>query len=402
MRIEEPARLFADYARFCRDVQRRAIEFENQPERRKHLRAFNGREVADILGISQSHLRNLVRDQNFPQGVVSSNGRRSFAIEDIHAARLALYRLTGNPRYNPRRQPRVGEKLQVVTFVNFKGGSGKTTSATHFAQYLALNGYRVLLIDLDPQASATALFGLAPALEVEEQATFAGWVRGERTTARADAIACSTYWPNIDLIPATIGLQHVEYELVGRLARQRDYPFYAELLGLVGVLEDRYDVVVCDCRPDVGMLTINALIAATALVIPIPPSMMDFASSGEFFRFMSEVVEDLKLALGDKVMTYDFVRVLTTKFRPADRSQSDIVRWMSAIFKDTALQYQMLETAVIDAAGIVKETLYEYEPTSNRRSYERGLEAMNRVNAALEDELLAVWGRDMVKRREAA
>ena len=402
MRIEEPARLFADYARFCRDVQRRAIEFENQPERRKHLRAFNGREVADILGISQSHLRNLVRDQNFPQGVVSSNGRRSFAIEDIHAARLALYQLTGNPRYNPRRQPRVGEKLQVVTFVNFKGGSGKTTSATHFAQYLALNGYRVLLIDLDPQASATALFGLAPALEVEEQATFAGWVRGERTTARADAIACSTYWPNIDLIPATIGLQHVEYELVGRLARQRDYPFYAELLGLVGVLEDRYDVVVCDCRPDVGMLTINALIAATALVIPIPPSMMDFASSGEFFRFMSEVVEDLKLALGDKVMTYDFVRVLTTKYRPADRSQSDIVRWMSAIFKDTALQYQMLETAVIDAAGIVKETLYEYEPTSNRRSYERGLEAMNRVNAALEDELLAVWGRDMVKRREAA
>ena len=402
MRIQEPARLFADYARFCRDVQRRAIEFENQPERRKHLRAFSGREVADILGISQSHLRNLVRDQNFPQGVVSSNGRRSFAIEDIHAARLALYRLTGNPRYNPRRQPRVGEKLQVVTFVNFKGGSGKTTSATHFAQYLALNGYRVLLIDLDPQASATALFGLAPALEVEEEATFAGWVRGERSPARADAIACSTYWPNIDLIPASIGLQHVEYELVGRLARQRDYPFYAELLGLVGVLEERYDVVVCDCRPDVGMLTINALIAATALVIPIPPSMMDFASSGEFFRFMSEVVEDLKLALGDAVMTYDFVRVLTTKFRPADRSQSDIVRWMSAIFKDTALPHQMLETAVIDAAGIVKETLYEYEPTSNRRSYERGLEAMNRVNAALEDELLTVWGRDMVKRREAA
>jgi len=388
--MDDIATRFERFAELCRAVQRKAIELENHPEKRKRLRRFAATEVAAVLGISPGHLRNLVREPGFPAGETRVGGRRSFSIEEIRAAQRWLYETTGNPRYAPGRRPEAGERLQVVTFVNFKGGSGKTTTAVHFAQYLALRGYRVLLIDLDPQASATALFGLDPDAEIGEGGTFASWL------ARSDeprALVRSTYWPGLDLLPASIALQHAEYELVGQLLERRDFPFYAQLAELLDVLGDSYDVVVCDCRPDVGMLTLNALWAATGLVVPIPPSMLDFASSGEFFRFLAGVARDFRGSLAADALSYDFVRIVTTRFKAADRNQAEIVRWKQALFQDAVLPEPMVDTALIDAAGILKETLYEYEPGGNRRTYERGLEAMDKVNRALEREILRTWGR---------
>ena len=386
---------FERYARLCREVQERAIALENHPEQRKRLRRFPAREVAEILGISASHLRNLVREPGFPQGELHGGGRRSFTLDDLAAARTWLHRATGNSRYafRGRRGP---DRLQAVAFVNFKGGSGKTTSASHFAQWLVLQGHRVLLVDLDPQASATALLGLAPAVDIAEEDTFAAWIRREvddEEAALAERLVRRTYWPGLDLLPANIGLQHAEYDLVGNLLRHRDWPFYAQLKSLLDRLEPSYDVAVIDCRPDVGMLTINALIAATGLVVPIPPSMIDFASSGEFFRFMAEIARDLRQHLSARIMTYDFIRVLTTKHRSTDRNQAEMISWTRALFGEAVLENSMLETSLMDAAGLLKETLYEYEPVGNRRSYERGLEAMNAVNRSLEQEILRAWGR---------
>jgi len=394
---------FERYARLCREVQERAIALENHPERRKRLRRFPAREVAEILGISASHLRNLIREAGFPQGELHGGGRRSFSFEDLGAARAWLHRTTGSARYAPR--ARGDERLQAIAFVNFKGGSGKTTSASHFAQWLVLQGYRVLLVDLDPQASATALLGLAPAVEVAESDTFAAWIRreeGDEEQALARRLVRRTYWPALDLLPANIGLQHAEYDLVGKLLRQRDWPFYAQLESLLAHLASGYDVAVIDCRPDVGMLTINALVAATGLVVPIPPSMIDFASSGEFFRFMAEIARDLRGHLSTRIMAYDFVRVLTTKHRSTDRNQAEMMSWTKALLGDVVLESGMVETSLMDAAGILKETLYEYEPTGNRRSYERALEAMNAVNRSLEQELLRAWGRVPAARRQVA
>lgn len=388
--MEDIATRFERFAGLCRAVQRKAVELENHPEKRKRLRRFGPGEVASVLGISPGHLRNLVREPGFPAGEIRAGGRRTFSLEEIHAARRWLFESTGNTRYAPTRRPEEGERLQVVTFVNFKGGSGKTTTAVHFAQYLALRGYRVLLIDLDPQASATALFGLDPDTEIGESGTFANWLAG---TQQAGALVRRTYWAGLDLLPASIALQHAEYELVGRLLERRDFPFYAQLAELLGEIGDAYDVVICDCRPDVGMLTLNALWAATGLVVPIPPSMLDFASSGEFFRFLAGVARDFRGALTTDALDYDFVRVVTTRFKATDRNQAEIVRWKRALFQDAVLGEAMVDTALVDAAGILKETLYEYEPAGSRRTYERGLEAMDRVNRMLEQELLRAWGR---------
>ena len=133
--------------------------------------------------------------------------------------------------------------------------------------------------------------------------------------------------------------------------------------------------------------------------------MLDFASSGEFFAFMAEIARDFRSSVAPDALAYDFVRIITPRFRLSDRNQSAIVSWKHALFQDAVVREPMVETALIDAAGIVKETLYEFEPTGDRRTWRRGLTAMSKVNAALEAELQAVWrgGSAAVARvREAA
>src|SRR6185312_7978458 len=99
---------------------------------------------------------------------------------------------------------------------NFKGGSGKTTSAVHFAQHMALNGYRVLLADLDSQGSATALFGVDPGQEVMRSNSFTGWLEGD--TNASSNLPLKTYWPTIDLLPGGPVLQQAEFALAQRAA----------------------------------------------------------------------------------------------------------------------------------------------------------------------------------------
>jgi chromosome partitioning protein len=79
-----------------------------------------------------------------------------------------------------------------------------------------------------------------------------------------------------------------------------------------------------------------------------------------------------------------------------------MMSWTRALFGEAVLENSMLETSLMDAAGLLKETLYEYEPAGNRRSYERGLEAMNAVNRSLEQEILRAWGRTPSSGRDVA
>ena len=225
----------------------------------------------------------------FHKGNCTEGDAEVLALKSPGLADLALS-YNRHPRYSPKER-RANERLQAVAFVNFKGGSGKTTSATAFCTVVGAPGISSFTGGLGSQASATALLGVAPATDVRAGNMFAAWIRREDTDekALANQLIWPTYWPALDLLPANIALQHAEYDLVGNLLRKRDWPFYAQLENLLAHVAPKYDVAVIDCRPDVGMLTINALVAATGLVVPIPPSMIDFASSGEFFRFMAEI-----------------------------------------------------------------------------------------------------------------
>jgi chromosome partitioning protein len=216
--------LFEEYASLAEAVQRRIIEIDNKPEQKKRLHLFPTREAAELLGISDSYLRRLVLDDGaLPQGEALGPNRRGFKLEDVNLIREQLLGRTGDSRYRVGRSAATADPLQVIALCNFKGGAAKTTTAVHLSQYLALRGYRVLLIDLDSQASATGIFGFHPDEDLAEEDTLYGFMRPQgRSLAE---LARPTYIPGLDLVPANLGLYRVEFELPVRQMKETNFRF---------------------------------------------------------------------------------------------------------------------------------------------------------------------------------
>jgi len=376
---------FRRIADVLRSTQRVAIEVENAPERRKKLRSFSAQEVATLLGVTQKELRAGTKFGPAPT-------RMGFA--EVQALRASLQGKVAGIAPVPNRRP--GERLATTVFTNFKGGSAKTTSSVHFAQYLALAGYRVLLVDLDSQGSSTAQFGLDPSAEVGRDNSFTAW-----TTARdagrqieAQLLCQATYWPTIDLVPAGSILSEAEESLSRRaaLGKAETTLYFEELQSFLTTLGDRYDIAVVDTRPDINMLMTTALHAATGVVVPTRATMTDLASTGEFFAHLAGYVDDFNAAFGQG-LDFDFARILVTAYDPTDRSQEALVTLLRERFGDAVLSGEFLHSRVMGTAGFGKETLYEYEPSTDRTAYNRVLVSANAVNRAIEREILCAWGR---------
>jgi chromosome partitioning protein len=384
---------FRRIAEVLRSAQRAAIEVENAPDRRKRLRTFSVQEVAALLGVTQRDLRSA--------GVPGASGRSApprarLTFEEVREIRSALQGRVADVAPPPGRRPDLGEGLPTVAFTNFKGGSAKTTSSVHFAQYMALAGYRVLLVDLDSQGSATAQFGIDPATEVGRENSFAAWVaaRDGGTAVDAAALCQATYWPTIDLVPAGALLAEAEENLSRRATSGTvgDTLYFEELAAFLAAAGARYDVAVVDTRPDVNMLMTAALHAATGLVVPTRATMTDLASTGEFFAHLAGYVADFRATFGHG-LDFAFARVLVSAYDPTDRSQEALCALLRERFGDLVLPGEFLHSRVMGTAGFGKETLYEYEPSTDRAAYNRVLASTNAVNRAIEREILRAWGR---------
>ncbi|MGG5890522.1 AAA family ATPase [Falsiroseomonas sp. HC035] len=366
---------FHQIAEVLRSTQRAAIEVENAPEKRKRLRTFSMPEAATLLGVPQKVLRAAVGAPGRP-----APPRLSF--DDLQRARSAL----GARRHLGASQ----QRLPTVVFTNFKGGSAKTTSSVHFAQYMALAGYRVLLVDLDSQGSATAQFGLDPATEVLRANSFAAWThaRDAGVPIPGGTLCQPTYWPTISLVPAGAALAEAEESLSRRAVSGEPEAvlYFEELEVFLASVAGQFDLAVVDTRPDVNMLMTAALHAATGIIVPTRATMTDLASTGEFFSHLAGYVSDFQAGFG-KALGLVFSKILVSAYDPSDRSQEALLELLRDRFGDAVLASPFLNSRVMGTAGFGKETLYEYEPTTDRAAYNRVLASANAVNRAIEQEL---------------
>jgi len=147
--------------------------------------------------------------------------------------------------------------VQTIACANQKGGVGKTTTVVNLASQLATSGHRLLVVDLDPQGNATSGFGVDRSLL--DQSIYDGVVDG----APLEALIVTTSAAGVDLVPSAIALAGAEVELANVDARER------RLRRLIEGVLDRYDVIFIDCPPSLGLLTVNALTAADAVLIPL-------------------------------------------------------------------------------------------------------------------------------------
>ncbi|MFS8148364.1 plasmid partitioning protein RepA [Rhizobium sp. BR 249] len=363
------------------------------PNAKKTLRSFSLAEVANYVGASQSTLKKLHLEGKGPCPRTSPSGRRSYSAEQMLELRryLDAHGRSESRMYVPHR--RGHEKLQVIAVVNFKGGSGKTTTAAHLAQHLALTGHRVLAVDLDPQASLSSLHGFQP--EFDQASSLYEAIRYDGEKKPLSEIIHKTNFPGLDIVPANLDLQEYEYDTPLAMADKSSNDgktFFTRISRALAEVDDRYDVVVIDCPPQLGYLTLTALTAATSVLITIHPQMLDVMSMGQFLLMLGGILKPIRAAGAE--VNLSWYRYLITRYEPTDVPQAQMVGFMSTMFHEFMLKNQMVKSTAISDAGITKQTLYEVERASmNRGTYDRALEAMDAVNAEIAGLIHQAWGR---------
>lgn len=362
-----------------------------QPESRKTLRKFQPSEVSELTGISMSNLRTRHQDGDFPEVETDSRGRRLYSAAEIDQIRHIMAKTGRNGEaYLPGR--RAGDALQVISIVNFKGGSSKTTSAIHLAQRYALRGYRVLAIDMDPQASLTTMFGYRPEIEFAEGGTIYDALKYEEPVALSQVIR-KTYFHNLDLAPAGLMLSEYETETAYALQHKIDPPFTQRLAIALDEVEANYDLVIIDCPPQLGFTTMTALLASTGLLITVVPSMLDVASMAQFLEMAGETVRALEEAAGP--IDWNFLKFLIARYEPTDVPQSQMAGFLRSILLDQVLTTPMLKSTAISDAGMTQQTIYEIEPSQVlKKTLDRILESVNGVANEFETVIQNSWGRE--------
>ncbi|MBK0023893.1 plasmid partitioning protein RepA [Ochrobactrum sp. S46] len=361
------------------------------PTAQKQLRKFAPGEAAKLLGISDVYLRTLVNEGIIGDAEKNAAGRRLYSLEQIHAIREHLGK--NKKAYIQHRE--ADDRLQVIAVTNFKGGSGKTTTAAHLAQYFALRGYRVLAVDLDPQASLSALFGIQPEFDLEPNETLYGAIRYDDAQRPLKDIIRKTYFTGLDIIPGNLELQEFEHETPRALTsstRSSDKMFFTRVASALSSVETDYDIVVLDCPPSLGYLTLSALCAATSVLVTIHPQMLDVASMSQFLHMTAGLFGVVERAGGNA--NYDWFRYVLTRYEPNDSSQSQIAGLLKSLFGERVLTSSMVKSAAISDAGITKQTLYEVgRENFHRQTYDRAIEALDAVNGELEQLVKEAWGR---------
>ncbi|MDY8111090.1 plasmid partitioning protein RepA [Fulvimarina sp. 2208YS6-2-32] len=375
------------------------------PTAQKALRSFTSGEAAKLVGVSDGYLRQLSLSGDGPQpDEIGPGGRRSYTLQTINALRLHLssQHEPGSAKarqYLKWRDEAVGEHCQVIAVTNFKGGSGKTTTSAHLAQYLALEGYRTLAIDLDPQASFSALLGYQPELDLSDNETLYAAIRYDEHRRPLKDVVRRTYFDGLDLVPGNLELQEFEHttprqlaEKGGRMLNDGDLPFFARLGGAIDEVRAEYDIVVIDCPPQLGFLTLGALCAATSVLVTVHPQMLDVASMSQFLFMTSDLLSVVREAGAE--LNFDFLRYLVTRYEPHDGPQAQIAGFLRAQFGARVLTNAMVKSTAISDAGLTKQTLYEVgRENFSRGTYDRAIEALTAVNAEVEALVKASWGR---------
>lgn len=242
----------------------------------------------------------------------------------------------------------------VVSCVNLKGGVGKTTLSVNFAAYCGRAGKRTLLIDLDPQTNAT--FSCITVNAWEEHAKMHGTVSDllgarQHTSAtskqkKASEVVIRDVFKNVDLIPSHLDLFTIDLDMAGATARE------TKLRKALHDVQDDYDVVICDCPPNLTIPTQNALAASGFFIVPISADFLSALGIGILLRRIRQLSEDL-----DQPLQLAGI-VLSRIGRPAYH-RDEIVTALRHQFKDGVLKSTLSERVRVAEAAAKNQSIFD-------------------------------------------
>ena len=361
------------------------------PDATRAMRKFASSEVATLLEVTEAYIRQISLKDRGPTPEVTANGRRLYSLEQILELRLYLAEHGRKKWMNPRRI--AGEECQIIAVTNFKGGSSKTSTTIHLGHYLALRGYRVLAVDMDPQASLTSLHGALPGFDYREGDTLYSAIRFEDPIP-TEQIIQPTHIAGFDVICAGLELTEFETAVALEMRKSGGTSFLLRVSQALEQITEKYDVILLDCAPSLNFLTLSSLTAATGVLIPVPAHMLDVDLTGKFLELAASYMQIL-----DEVGTsaqWDFAKFLITKFEPNDHPQANMQALMRQVFGDDLLLHTVIKSTAVADALTWKQSLYEVQRArfSAPKTYDRAIESINAANAEIEALLWQAWGRE--------
>ena len=346
--------------------------------------------AAELVGRTSAAIREAEKEGRLPGVERTASGRRiGYTLAEINQMRAV---------FGTRPWRADGDPLSVIAVQNFKGGVGKSTLSVHLAQYLAIKGYRVCLLDCDSQGSTTALFGYVPDLDIREEDTLYPFFRNAEMSSLAYAVR-ETHWDGLYLIPSNLKLYSSEYELAARVARAEPNLLNRLAEGIASI-GDHFDVVILDPPPALGTISLSVMRAANALIVPIPPTVVDFTSTTTFLAMLYETM----LTLQERQLPIDlrWMRLVATRADEQKSMQRELLGLMRNLFGDVLLRTVLKDSAEIDNASARLMTVYELDaPVTSRETYQRCLTYLNGVNAEVETQIRLTWPSQTAKLRAA-
>jgi chromosome partitioning protein len=341
---------------------------------------FSITRTAELVGRTGAAIRDAEKEGRLPNVPRTQSGRRiGYTLAEVNAMRVVFGTQPSRASSDP---------LSIIAVQNFKGGVGKSTVSVHLAQYLAMRGYKVCLIDCDSQGSATMMMGYVPDLDIAEDDTLYPFIRNAEMSSLSYAVR-ETHWDGLWLIPANLRLYSAEYELAARIARS-DQMLLNRLSEGVASIAEHFDVVILDPPPALGTISLSVMRAANALLIPVPPTVVDFTSTTSFLAMLHEsigVLEDRGLPIDLR-----WIRFLATRADEQKSMQRELLQIMRNLFGESMLRAVLRDSAEIDNASARMMSVYELEqPVTSRETYLRCLTYLNAVNAEIETQFRLTW-----------
>jgi chromosome partitioning protein len=246
------------------------------------------------------------------------------------------------------------DATRVMTVANQKGGVGKTTTTVNLAASLAMHGLRVLVVDLDPQGNAST--ALAVPHHAGEPSVYEVLVSGEPLVGALHTVEAI---PGLYCVPATIDLAGAEIELVSLVAREsRLQRALVELMKAEELAERRYDYVLIDCPPSLGLLTINAFVAAQEVLIPIQCEYYALEGLGQLLRNVELIQSHLNPGLA--VST-----IVLTMYDGRTRLAAQVADEVREHFGDVVLATAIPRSVRVSEAPSYSQTVLTYDPGSS-------------------------------------